>query len=170
MTIFRRDGRERAVGVHEASRLAGAGKDWSFEAPPPPGWERETPRYKVMADTKPAPKERFRYEPPFALLSESDTWQFGTRLHKAGEIIETREWPNPGTFNPEDLVARKIMDFYTTRQKSRLQRSPFNGDRLVLDDGLGGGAPVITPPRPEPVRLPARAWPGHASVKASATR
>jgi hypothetical protein len=58
---------------------------------PPPGWERETPKYRVIRETKPAPKSRFRFEPPFASGSESDVWQYGERTMKAGEIIETRE-------------------------------------------------------------------------------
>ena len=41
-TIYHRDGRERTLDIHEASRLVGTGavganKDWSFHKPPPPG-------------------------------------------------------------------------------------------------------------------------------------
>jgi hypothetical protein len=33
---------------------------------PPDGWEFETPRYRVVRDTQPAEKPRFRSEPPFS--------------------------------------------------------------------------------------------------------
>jgi hypothetical protein len=119
---------------------------------PPPGWERETPKYRVIRDTKPAPKSRVRFEPPFASGSESDVWQYGERLMKAGEIVETTEWPHP-MFFPLNYAAKKVLEFFNSRQKSRLPRSPFAGDVLRLDDGLGGPLPKLTALRPEPVDL-----------------
>jgi hypothetical protein len=121
--------------------------------PPPPGWERETPKYRVIRDIHPAPKARFRFEPPFTNCSDSDTWQYGTRTMKAGEIIETREWPHPSFF-PLNYGAKKVLDFFATRQKSRLARSPWEGDRLRLDDGLTGTTVVkVVPPQLQPMDL-----------------
>jgi len=110
---------------------------------PPLNWRREVPKYRISRETKPAPKERFRFEPPFSSGSESDVWQYGERTLKAGEVIETTEWPNPGTMTALNYSARQVIDFFTSRQKSRLPRSPFDGDRLRLEDGLSGVGPTI---------------------------
>jgi hypothetical protein len=107
----------------------------SFSAPPP-GWEREVPRYRVTRDIHPSPNSRHRFEPPFASLSDSSVWQYAERDYKAGEI-ETRDWPHP-SFRPLNYSAGKVLDFFNTRQKSRLPRSPWAGDRIRLDDGLTG--------------------------------
>jgi hypothetical protein len=108
----------------------------SFSAPPP-GWEREVPRYRATRDIHPSPNSRHRFEPPFASLSDSSVWQFSERPIKAGEIIETREWPH-ASFSPLNFSAAKVLEFFNSRQKSRLGRSPWPHDRLVLDDGLTG--------------------------------
>jgi hypothetical protein len=127
---------------------------------PPLNWKREIPKYRVSRDTKPAPKERFRFEPPFASGSESDVWQYGQRTFKAGEVIETTEWPNPGTMTPLNYSARQVTEFFTNRQKSRLPRAPWANDQVRLEDGLGGPQPQIKAPKPEPVRLHSgQAWP-----------
>jgi hypothetical protein len=64
-------------------------------------------------------------------------------------------------FFPLNYAATKVLEFFNSRQKSRLPRSPFHGDELRLDDGLTGPTPKITAPQPEPVRLqPREAWPG----------
>jgi hypothetical protein len=122
---------------------------------PPPGWERETPKYKVTRNIQPAQKARFRYETPFAESSDSDTWQYGERELKAHEIIETREWPH-ASFRPLNFVAKKIIEFFNLQMKSRLPRSPYDGDRLRLDNGLSGNtitaADATTPTVPR-VRL-----------------
>jgi hypothetical protein len=151
-TIYHRDGRERTVGVHEASRLVGAGtigadKEWSLHKPPPIGWQFETPKYKATRDVEPAPKARFRSEPPFTTPSGIDIWQYGERPIKAGEIIETREWPHP-SFRPLNYCAGKVLDFFNMRQKSRLARSPWAGDRIRLDDGLTGPG-IVQPVTPK---------------------
>jgi hypothetical protein len=124
---------------------------------PPPGWERETPKYRVIRETKPSPKARFRFEPPFASSSDSDVWQFGERTLKAGEIIETREWPHP-MFFPLNYAAKKVLEFFNSRQKSRLGRSPYAaGGHLQLDDGLSNPLPKIVAPQVHPMDLrPAR--------------
>jgi hypothetical protein len=116
--------------------------DISNGSPAPNGWQRETPRYKATRDIQPATKARFRFEPPFSGLASSDEWQYGAQPVKAGEEIETREWPHP-SFSALNYSAGKVLDFFTTRQKSRLPRSPCAGDRIRLDDGLTGSGPIL---------------------------
>jgi hypothetical protein len=154
-TIYHRDGRERTVDVHEASRLAGTGtvgadKEWSFYKPPPSGWERETPKYRASRDIKPALKARYRSETPFANISDSDVWQYGEQPVKAGEIIETREWPHP-SFRPLNYSAEKVLAFFNGAMKSRLTRSPWYGDGVRLDNGLSD-APAIFNPKPPKIK------------------
>jgi hypothetical protein len=120
---------------------------------PPLNWRREVPKYRISRETKPAPKQRFRFEPPFSSSSESDVWQYGERIHKDGEIIETTEWPNPGTMTPLNYSAREVMAFFTSRQKSRLPRSPWADDQVRLDDGLSNALPKIGAPRVQPMDL-----------------
>jgi hypothetical protein len=128
---------------------------------PPLNWKREIPKYRISRNTKPAPKERFRFEPPFSSGSESDVWQYGERVHEAGEVIETTFWPNPGTMTPLNYSARQIMEWFTSHQKSRMARAPWRDDQVFLDDGLSGDLPKIVAPQPEPVRLqPRQVWPG----------
>jgi hypothetical protein len=122
-------------------------------ATPFPGWEREVPRYRATREVRPGEKARFRFEPPFALASDSDIWQYATRPISAGETIETKEWPHP-SFRPLNYAAGKVLDFFNMRQKSRLARSPWEGDRLRLDDGLTGNEPALAvPPQLKPMEL-----------------
>ena len=157
-TIYHIDGREQTLDVHDAARLigarqAGAGKGWSFVKPPPLGWERETPKYRATRDLRPAERDRHRIEPPFAKVFDSDVWQYGARPIMRGEIIETRAWPHP-SFHPLSYGAGKVLDFFNMRQKSRLPRSPWHGDRIRLDDGLSGPVEVhIAPPQVQPMDL-----------------
>jgi hypothetical protein len=120
---------------------------------PPLNWKREIPKYRISRDTKPAPKERFRFEPPFSSGSESDVWQYGARVHKAGEVIETTEWPNPGTMIALNYSARQVIEFFTSRQKSRLSRTPWRNDQVFMDDGLSNPLPKIGPPQVKPMDL-----------------
>jgi hypothetical protein len=108
----------------------------SFSAPPP-GWERETPKYRATRDLHPSPNDRHRFEPPFSTIWDSDVWQFATRPVTALEELETREWPHP-SFRPLNYSAGKVLDFFNSRMKSRLARSPWAGDQIRLDDGLTG--------------------------------
>jgi hypothetical protein len=108
---------------------------------PPPGWEREVPKYRVARDTRPAQKARFRLEPPFASCLDIDVWQHGEKPLKAGEIIETRAWPHPAFF-PLNYSAKKVLEFFRASPKSRMQRSPWAGDQIRLDDGLTGNLVV----------------------------
>jgi hypothetical protein len=136
-TIYHVDGREQTIDVQQASRVTYNDKDWSFHKPPPLNWEREVPRYKATRDLRPVERDRYRSETPFAKVFDSSIWQYGTRTIKAGEIIETKEWPHE-SFHPLNYGAGQVLDFFNMRQKSRLPRSPWYGDRIRLDDGLSG--------------------------------
>jgi hypothetical protein len=119
----------------------------------PAGWERVVPRYRIVRELKPAEKTRFRLETPFSSMSDSNTWQFGTRVMTAGEVIETTEWPHP-SFHPLNFSAKKTLEFYASGIRSRMARSPWQRDRLVLEDGLqSNGPPSYTKPRPQPFDL-----------------
>jgi hypothetical protein len=127
---------------------------------PPLNWKREIPKYRISRETLPAPKSRVKYEPPFASCSEANIWQYGERIHKAGEVIATTEWPCPGTMTPLNYSAREVMEFYTSRQRSRMARAPWRDDQVFLDDGLSGAMPRIAPPQMQPVGVqPAGGWP-----------
>jgi hypothetical protein len=114
---------------------------------PPPGWEREVPKYRVVRDTLPAQKARFRSERPFSSCLDPDVWQYGEKPLKAGEIVETTAWPHPSFF-PLNYGAKNVLEFFSSRMKSRLQRSPWAGDQIRLDDGLTG-ALVVQPAAPQ---------------------
>jgi hypothetical protein len=151
-TIYHLDGRERTLDAREASRLVGAGTigadtEWSFHKPPPLNWEREVPRYKATRDLRPAELARHRFEPPFGKVFSSDCWQYGERPIKAGEIIETKDWPHE-SFLPLNFGAERVLAYFNSRQKGRLTRSPWFVDRIRLEDGLTGPVEVKIP-RPE---------------------
>jgi hypothetical protein len=129
---------------------------------PPLNWRREVPKYRISGETLPSPKARHRFEPPFASVSDASTWQYGERVHKAGEIIATTEWPNPGTMTALNYSARQVLAFFGSAPKSRLARSPWFDDQVRLQDGLSSdGPPKIAPPKVQPIGVqPARVWPG----------
>jgi hypothetical protein len=120
---------------------------------PPLNWRREVPKYRIVRETLPAPKDRFRFEPPFAQQSDAAQWQYGDRVYHAGEVIETTEWPNPGTMHPLNYSASQVMEFINLRMKSRLPRSPWANDQVRLDDGLTGSIPKIGLPKLPSVEL-----------------
>jgi hypothetical protein len=146
VTIYSPTGESRTL---EANRAANEVRldptAWSFTKFPPPGWERETPRYRVtiQGGVYPSPNSRFRFEPPFESCSDNNVWQYATRPYKPGEIIETREWPH-ASFRPLNYAAEKVLDFFNTRLRSRLTLSPWLGDSVRLDDGLSG--PMVVNP------------------------
>jgi hypothetical protein len=111
---------------------------------PPPGWERETPKYRVTikGGVFPSPNNRHPHETPFTNCSDPSVWQYAERPFHEGEIIETRSWPH-ASFFPLNYSAKKVLEFFATRQKSRLARSPWAGDRIRLDDGLNGAGPTL---------------------------
>jgi hypothetical protein len=129
---------------------------------PPLNWRKEMPLYRVRAETRPAPKTRFRFEPPFAQIMDSSEWQYGERIHKAGEIIATTEWPCAGTMIALNYSAQRVLAFFGSAPKSRLARSPWFDDQVRLQDGLSSdGPPKIAPPKVQPIGVqPARVWPG----------
>jgi hypothetical protein len=113
----------------------------------PAGWERVIPRYRISRELKPGEKTRFRSEPPFSSMSDSDTWQFGTRVMTAGEVIESTEWPH-SSMVPLNYSAKRTLEFFNAGIKSRMARSPWQGDRLVLQDGVSShGAPTYVAPQ-----------------------
>lgn len=103
---------------------------------PPPGWEWETPKYRVGIAVYPSPNSRFRLEPPFTSCSDSNCWQYADRAYEQGEIVETREWPH-ANFHPLNYSAKKVVEFFNGRVKSRLPRAPWKDGKVVLTDGLG---------------------------------
>jgi hypothetical protein len=47
---------------------------------PPLNWRKEMPVYRVSGETRPAPKTRFRFEPPFAQIMDPSEWQYGEKI------------------------------------------------------------------------------------------
>ena len=128
---------------------------------PPLNWRKEMPVYRVHVETRPAPKTRFRFETPFSQIMDPSEWQYSERVWPAGSVIASDQWPNPGTMTPLNYSARQVMEFFTSRQKSRLPRTPWFDGQVRLDDGLSGPLPTIKAPQPEAVRLqPRQVWPG----------
>jgi hypothetical protein len=121
---------------------------------PPPNWQQIMPRYRIVQDVAPPTKERFSRECPFSTFP-ADQWQFGERAMKRGEVIETGFWPAPGAFFPLNYSAKKVLEFFNSGIKSRMARSPWRGDRLVLDDGVTSSpyAPTYVAPQLKPMDL-----------------
>jgi len=121
---------------------------------PTPGWDREIPKYRVTRDVLPAPKARFKNEPPFAETWQSNIWQYGERPMAAGEIIKTTEWPHP-SFRPLNFSAEKVLAFFNSEMKSRLPRKPWFDGRVRLDNGLSNVPRIVDvkPPQIQPMNL-----------------
>jgi hypothetical protein len=49
--------------------------------------------------------------------------------------------------------AAMVLEFFNSRQKSRLPRSPWADDQVRLDDGLSNPMPKITAPKVQPMDL-----------------
>jgi hypothetical protein len=128
---------------------------------PPLNWRKEIPVYRVRVETRAAPKTRFRFEPPFSQIMDSSEWQYGERVHKAGEIISTTEWPCAGTMTPLNYSAREVMEYFTSRQRSRLARSPWFDGQVRLEDGLSSDGPpkIVAPKMAAMAPQPAGGWP-----------
>jgi hypothetical protein len=126
-----------------------ADKRQAIPTTPPPGWEREVPKYQVTikGGVYPSPNSRFRFEPPFTSCSDSNCWQYADRPFKEGEIISTTEWPH-ASFHPLNYSAKKVLDFFNSRPKSYLQRSPWAGNQIRLEDRMSGSLPrYVRPPQ-----------------------
>ncbi len=108
-------------------------------ARPPPGWDREVPRYKVTRPLKLAAEVRFQFEPPIATM-DSDVWQYwnGPGKLKRFAVVATRNWPHP-SFEPLNESARRVHEWFLARNgRSPLPARPWVGDRIELvelDDG-----------------------------------
>jgi hypothetical protein len=154
-TIYHLDGREQTLDVHEASRLVGPrqvgdGKGWSFVKPPPLGWEREVPKYRVSRDVRPAELARYRLEPPFGTIFNSTIWQYAERPYVAGEIVSTTDWPHE-SFQPLNYSAEQVLAFFKGALRSRMTNSPWHLGRVRLDNGMSGPIiPDVRPPQPAP--------------------
>jgi hypothetical protein len=121
----------------------------------PIGRDREAPKYRVVRAVHPSNNSRHRHEPPFAVCTDSDMWQYADRAIMAGEEIVTRAWPH-SSFFPLNYSAQKVLDFFNSRPKSRLPLSPCYGDSVRLSDGLNGPQPRPQSVKPQPVSSSAR--------------
>jgi hypothetical protein len=90
---------------------------------PPPGWERETPLYKVLHKTHPSPNPRMKFEPPASYSSDGSVWNYADRVYLPGETVATRSWPHPA-FAPLNFVAKAIMSFSQPARKAAWQDRP----------------------------------------------
>jgi hypothetical protein len=106
---------------------------------PPPGWERETPKYKATRNFHASPNPRHRLEPPFTFCWDDATWQYAEQGQEvaAGQEIWTTAWPHP-SWRALNRSAEKVLDFFNSRQRSRMALSPWRNGRIELDDGLSG--------------------------------
>ena len=156
LTIYSNDGRTETLPADQARyKTYMSPTEWSLTPPPPPGWERETPRYIATRDVRPSPNSRHRLEPPFTTIWQTDVWQFASQPIAAGAIVETRDWPH-ASFRPLNYSAEKVLSFFNSAIKSRLPRSPFFDGRVRLENGLSGPTEIdissrsgVTPaPRP----------------------
>ena len=155
LTIYHRDGTSETLPADQAKyRTYVSPEEWSLTPPPPPNWQRQIPKYRVTRDLKPAPKERFRSEPPFSMTWESDVYQYGARPMTTGETLETTDWPH-ASFRPLNYSAEKVLSFFNSAIKSRLPRSPWHGDQVRLDTGLNNAPGIVdvSPPKLQPMNL-----------------
>jgi hypothetical protein len=106
---------------------------------PPSGWEREVPRYKATRPVHASPNPRHRLETPFSSLSDHSVWQHAEQGQEvaAGEEVTTKSWPHP-SFRALNFSAGRVLDFFNSRQRSRMALSPWRNGRIELDDGLSG--------------------------------
>jgi len=123
----------------------------------------EIPKYQASRDVHPSPNKRFKFEPPLAYILDSDEWQQGDRVVRAGEVIATKSWPH-SSFRALNYSAAQVLQFFNERQKSRLPIAPWRGNRIVLDDGLSGTPPLQGTLRPNLPTAPVPARPINVSV------
>lgn len=96
---------------------------------PPKNWDKDIPRYRTTQAVVPSPNSRHLFEPPFSAMGDESCWQYATRPHAAKETIEITSWPHP-TFMPLNESARRIRDFFLTRDRARMPPSPWQGGRV----------------------------------------
>jgi len=138
LTIYHVSGETKRLPLARAQEQVAADREWSLTPPPPPGWEREIPRYQAREALKPARHERYRHEPPFSQEDEPDRWQYGTREIAAGEIVETTDWP-ARSFVALNHSAKVIFEAFLLGMRSRMPVSPWKDGRVYLADGLAFG-------------------------------
>jgi hypothetical protein len=109
---------------------------------PHSNWERIVPIYRSTRAVHPSSKIRHRFEQPFAKMDDPAEWQYGEKPVQAREEITTTSWPHP-SFHAVNYSAERVLQFFNSRMKSRLPRTPWRGDRIVLEDGLTGAPPNI---------------------------
>jgi hypothetical protein len=143
VTIYHRDGitTETLDGDQARYKAYFQPTEWSLIKPPPLGWERIVPRYRVTRDVQPAEKSRFRSETPFTEIW-SGAWQYGERSYAAGEEIETTHWPHP-SFMPLNFSAERVLEFFKASMKSRLTTAPWFNGQVRLETGLSGTLPKL---------------------------
>ena len=106
---------------------------------PSPGWEKEIPRYKATRAVHASPNARHRLESPLTFIWDDSVWQYcepGQEV-AAGQEILTKLWPHP-SFRALNFSAGRVIDFFNSRQRSRMPLSPWRNGRVELDDGLSG--------------------------------
>lgn len=139
VTVYGSSGKTREIPLRQAIDLIRiAPHEWSMTPADAIGWEFEEPRYRARTDVFPASVRRVRYESPWSQASDASIWQYGDRPIKAGEEFESKDWPHPTRFEPLNVSARRVLEFFNVAMKSRLNPSPWVGDHVKLDDGLTG--------------------------------
>jgi hypothetical protein len=123
----------------------------NFNSEPPPGWQREVPRYRATRDIHPSPNTRHRFEPPFAAVWDDDMWQYGTQPIAAREEIETREWPHP-SFRPLNYSAGRKQLAIAAARAGAVKGELLDSDNEMVRDrastfvlGLADIAPASAP-------------------------
>jgi hypothetical protein len=156
-------GEARTLPQVQAEHLARNSRgEWSAAPPLPKGWDREVPRYRASMNLQPSAFARHRSEAPFTSCSDTNMWQYGEAPVSAGQEIETTAWPHASMI-PLNETAKHVLEFYKSRQRSRLPQSPWRAGRLFLDDGLSGVVPHdrlagrrVEPAVPSPIRAAVR--------------
>jgi hypothetical protein len=92
-------------------------------------WDREIPRYRTTRAMHPSPLARHAEETPWSFCSDNDVWQYCTKPLAAHEEVATTSWPH-ASFQPLNESARRVHEFFLTRDASRLPRSPWLRDRI----------------------------------------
>src|SRR5580692_432466 len=87
----------------------------------PAGWETTVPLYRVSRPLHPSPNSRHRFEPPFSQILDGSVWQQADRSYRAGEVIESKEWPH-STHRALNYTAMRVLAFFSSAPKSRLAK------------------------------------------------
>jgi hypothetical protein len=92
-------------------------------------WDKEIPRYRTTRAVHPSPLTRHATETPWSSCSDNDCWQYAEKHLAAHEEIYTTSWPH-ASFQPLNESARRVHDFFLTREASRMPRSPWLRDAI----------------------------------------